>query len=361
MNNATLKSKSKRICIAALLLIGALALAACGATNEGATNGSAAGGDSQAAASGNGAATSGAAGEDEAGSEANSADAAAADAEAGQWPRTIEHAMGELVLEERPERVASVDIMGTDYLLALGFAPVVSEGFSTKARSPIFAEYAEGMDVVDLGGKTNLETLLEMDPQVIVMTSSGKGARFEEFDKLAPSVVIDFSLSAPDRLRKFAEVIGAEAKAEEVIADFEALKAEAVEAAKGHADETVLFLVSNGKDFTVVHPANFPIYYGEVGLKPVEGLPEDGKIGGRIGIEALSEFAPDHIFIAENRRQMNPDDPQGLINIWTDNPVWNNLKAVQSGQVYSVDTLVGDTFFLGQVAGLQAIVEHLGS
>ncbi|GIP32489.1 ABC transporter substrate-binding protein [Paenibacillus sp. J2TS4] len=277
------------------------------------------------------------------------------------FPRTIKHVMGELELKKKPERVASVDIMGTDYLLILDFAPIVSEGFSTKERSPIFAKYAEGKEVVDLGGKTNLETLMEMDPDIIVMTSTGKGSRFEEFDKLAPSIVIDFSLDAPSRLMKFAEIIGKEDKAEEVIADFNKLKEEAKAAAAVHSGETVLFLISNGKDFTVIHPVNFPIYYEEVGLTPVEGLPEDGKIGGRIGIEALSEFAPDHIFIAENRRQMNPEDPQGLINIWTDHPVWKNLKAVKKNQVYSVDTLVGDTFFLGQMAGLEAIKEHLGN
>ncbi|KKO54215.1 ABC transporter substrate-binding protein [Paenibacillus sp. DMB20] len=281
---------------------------------------------------------------------------------ASQFPRTIQHVKGELTLENAPQKIASVDIMATDYLLVLDIAPVVSEGFSTKDRSPIFGQYAKGKEVVDLGGKTNLETLLEMEPDLIVMssTSTNKVERFDEFNKMADSVVIDFSLDAPSRLRKFAELVGKEEKAEEVIAYFNQLKEEARTVAAKHNNETVLFLISNGKDFTVIHPTNFPIFYEEIGLTPVPGLPEEGKIGGRIGIEALSEFAPDHIFIAENRRQMDPANPQGLINIWTENAVWNNLEAVKNNQVYSVDTLVGDTFFLGQVAGLKAIKEHLG-
>jgi len=282
--------------------------------------------------------------------------------EQAAFPRTIQHVKGELTLKQAPARIASVDIMATDYLLVLGIAPIVSEGFSTKDKSPIFRKYAEGKEVTDLGGKTNLETLLELEPDLIVMsnTSSNKMDRFDEFNKMADSVVIDFSVDAPTRLRKFAELVGKEQKAEEVIASFNKLKVEATAAAAKHKDEKVLFLVSNGKDFTVVHPANFPIFYEEVGLTPVPGLPEDGKIGGRIGIEALSEFAPDHIFIAENRREMKADTPGGLINIWTENPVWKNLKAVKNNQVYSVDTLMGDTFFLGQIAGLEAIKEHLG-
>lgn len=281
--------------------------------------------------------------------------------EALMYPRTIKHAMGEVTLEKKPERVASVDIMGTDYFLVLDFAPIVSEGFeSTKSKSPIFAKYAEGKTVKDLGGKTNLETLLEMDPEVIVMTSTGKGSRFEEFNKMADSIVIDFSVDAPTRLMKIAEVIGKEDKAKQVLADFDKLKSEAKAAADKHKGETVLFLVSNGKDFTVMHPKNFPIYYEEVGLTPITGLPEDGKIGGRIGIEALSELAPDHIFIAENRRSAKAEEPEGLIHIWGDHPVWKNLKAVKNNQVYTMDTLAGDTFFLGEIAGLEAIKNNLG-
>ncbi|EJL32283.1 ABC transporter substrate-binding protein [Brevibacillus sp. BC25] len=277
------------------------------------------------------------------------------------YPRTIKHAMGEVTLEKKPERVASVDIMGTDYFLVLDFAPIVSEGFeSTKSKSPIFAKYAGGKTVKDLGGKTNLETLLEMDPEVIVMTSTGKGSRFEEFNKMADSIVIDFSVDAPTRLMKIAEVIGKEDKAKQVLADFDKLKNEAKAIADKHKGETVLFLVSNGKDFTVMHPKNFPIYYEEVGLTPIAGLPEDGKIGGRIGIEALSELAPDHIFIAENRRSAKAEEPEGLIHIWKDHPVWKNLKAVKNNHVYTMDTLAGDTFFLGEIAGLEAIKNNLG-
>lgn len=291
----------------------------------------------------------------------NGGDPSANEGEEAAFPRTIEHVMGQLELQQPPERVASVDIMSTDYLLVLGIAPIVSEGFTTKERSPIFARYAEGKDVVDLGGKVNLETLLEMEPDLIVFGStSNKLERYDEFNKMADTVAIDFALPPEERLMKFAEIFGLEDKAEEVLADFNHLKEEARAAAAGHPGETVLFLISNGKDFTVIHPANFPLYYEEIGLTPVPGLPEDGKIGGRIGIEALSEFNPDHIFIAENRRQMNADDPDGLINIWTDHPVWKNLDAVENGQVYSVDTLVGDTFFLGQVAAMEAIKEHLG-
>src|SRR5699024_4347241 len=95
-------------------------------------------------------------------------------------------------------------------------------------------------------------------------------------------------------------------KAKDIIKDFDQKVETAKKVARKHEDETVLFLVSNGKDFTVMHPDEFPVYYEEIGLKPVADLPSEEN--GRIGIETLSKLNPDHIFIAENRRKMDGND-----------------------------------------------------
>jgi len=275
------------------------------------------------------------------------------------FPKTVKHEMGELTLDKKPSRIASVDIMITDYLLVLGETPIVSEGMGTKERSDVFAKYADGKDITDLGGKVNMETIVEKDPDVMLMSSdSKKTAKYDQFNKIADTAVIDFSGGVRSRLEQIADIVGKEDEAMKIIADFDGKVAEAKQAASKHADETVLFLVSNGKDFTVMNPKDFPVYYEEIGLKPVKNLPTEEK--GRIGIEALSELNPDHIFIAENRRKMNGDDRLGLIRVWQENPVWKSLNAVKSEHVYPVDTLVGDTFFLGQLAGVEAVIENLG-
>lgn len=279
--------------------------------------------------------------------------------ETAEFPKTISHIKGETELEKKPERIASVDIMITDYLLLLDEVPIVSEGMMTKEASEIFNKYADGKDITDLGGKVNRETIVEKAPDLILMSSEGRKVEtYDEFNKMAPSVVIDFSKDVRSRLLQIAEVIGKTEKAEEVINDLDNKISEAKKVAENHKDEKVLFLVSNGKDFTVMDPKKFSVYYDEIGLVAPEGLPEEEN--GRVGIEALTALNPDHIFIAENRRKMNADDKLGLINVWKENPVWKNLKAVKSDQVYVVDTLVGDIFFLGQMAGVEAVIDNLG-
>ncbi|NGP45307.1 ABC transporter substrate-binding protein [Bacillaceae bacterium SIJ1] len=290
---------------------------------------------------------------------AGDSDEKSSDENKSAFPRTISHVKGELTLEEKPQRIASVDIMITDYLLALDETPIVSEGVSTKQRSEIFAEYAEGKDITDLGGKVNMETIVAKAPDVMLMSSeSRKVEKYDTFEAIAPTAVIDFSSGVRSRLQQVAELVGKEEKAEEILATFDQKVTQAKSVAEAHSNDTVLFLISNGKDFTVMHPDEFPVYYEEIGLTAPEGLPRAEN--GRIGIEALTTLAPDHIFIAENRRKMNAEDKLGLINVWQENPVWQGLNAVENHQVYVVDTLVGDTFFLGQVAGVEAIIEHLG-
>ncbi|WP_257351030.1 ABC transporter substrate-binding protein [Pseudalkalibacillus decolorationis] len=276
-----------------------------------------------------------------------------------QFPRTIQHVKGEFELEKKPDRIASVDIMITDYLLVLDEAPIMSEGISTKERSDIFAKYAEGKDIADLGGHVNLETIVANAPDVMLMSSESKKVdKYDDFNNLAPTIVIDFSKGVRSRLTQIAEIVGKEDKAKELIAEFDKQVEEASVVAAEHKNETILFLISNGKDFTVMNPKDFPVYYDEIGLTAPGGLPEEKN--GRIGVEALTKINPDHIFIAENRRQMNADDKNGLIHIWNDNPVWQGLHAVENNQVYTMDTLASDTFFLGQIAGVEAVIQNLG-
>lgn len=276
------------------------------------------------------------------------------------YPRTIQHVKGKLTLETKPVRIASVDVMVTDYLLVLDETPIVSEGISTKERSDIFAEYAADKDIIDLGGKVNKETIVENNPDLLIMSSESKKVEsYDEYNLIADTVVIDFSQGVRSRLRQIAEIVGKEELAEQIIADFDAKVKEASTIAANYKEDTVLFLISNGKDFTVMDPRKFAVYYDEIGLVAPDGLPEEEN--GRIGIEALSALNPDHIFIAENRRSMNGDDRLSLIRVWQENPVWQGLKAVKNNHLYPVDTLVGDTFFLGQLAGVEAVIEHLGN
>ena len=98
---------SKLVRLTAVSAIAALTLAAC---SDSASTDSAAGSDSSASESSEG--TEGGEGES-----TNPADEA-------QFPVTVEHALGETVIESKPERVATVGWANHEVPLAFGIVPV---------------------------------------------------------------------------------------------------------------------------------------------------------------------------------------------------------------------------------------------
>lgn len=99
-----------------------------------------------------------------------------------EFPVTIEHAFGETVIEEAPERVATVSWVNADTALALGVVPV-------------------GMPVIDYGGNENGTTpwiddaLAELDAEIgsenaPVQYSETDGIAFDEIAATSPDVIL---------------------------------------------------------------------------------------------------------------------------------------------------------------------------
>jgi iron complex transport system substrate-binding protein len=120
-----------------------------------------------------------------------------------QFPVTVEHAFGETVIEEQPERVATVSWVNSDVALALGVVPV-------------------GMPKEDWGGNENGSTpwrdakLEELGAAIgtenaPVQYSEVDGIAFDEIAELAPDVILaaysGLTQEDYDTLSKIAPVI----------------------------------------------------------------------------------------------------------------------------------------------------------
>lgn len=292
------------------------------------------------------------------GSSTDELDNQAEDGEASNFPRTVTHTEGELTLEEKPERVALADVNIIDYYLLIDELPIGAR-IDTIDRSQALKELIDEHDpdesITSIGGKVNMETLIGLEPDLIII-SERKKDNYERFSKVADTIVLDGSTDRTIRLQQLGDIFGKEEIVEEIIDDMEALKAETKEKIEERSDETVLFLRANGKDFTVLTPEENGLLYEKVGLKTAGEFDDIGQVT----VEAISEADPDHIFVMEARRQMDPDNIGALIEVWEDNAVWNNLEAVQNDQLYMLDSLVADDFFTGWELELEAIQENLG-
>lgn len=160
---------------------------------------------------------------------------------AQEYPLTIAHKFGTTLIEEAPERVASLDYAGADDLLALGVQPVtIRHWYGDYPRSvwPWAEPLLEGTPTI-LRGQIDFEAVAAAEPEVIVALWSG--ITVEEYERLsliAPVVAVpdgvgDYALPWDERARLTGQAVGREAEAE---ARIEAIEAELEAAAEAHPD-----------------------------------------------------------------------------------------------------------------------------
>lgn len=276
-------------------------------------------------------------------------------AETAAYPRTVQFEDGEITLDAPPEKIISINEQIIDILVMLGHPPFGSEGLDEVSGSDVLAPYLENQEIINMGNRMNLETLLDMDADLLLFTSD-KVRELDSLKDIAPYAVVKGGSDYRTRIRQIAELLGEEQKAEEIITDYNQQIEQVKAKIPADFNETVLVLRANGKDFTALSTEEFSLLFDELNFKPVESVPA----GGQLTIEGISAAQPDHIIIAESIREADPNEPNGLINMWADNSVWKSLEAVKNGNVYMVDKLVLETVFSAQFEILELAKKIVG-
>lgn len=161
----------------ALAVTAALSLAACGSDDGGgkAENGS----GSKAVAQG---------GEDF----AKAADETAkmgTKAKAGQFPRTIEHAMGKTGLKARPKRVVVLDVGELDNVVSLGVKPVGYAPTEGDDGIPGYLKKDAGSPAnVGTINSLNMEAIARLKPDLILGSELRAAKLYPQLSKIAPTV-----------------------------------------------------------------------------------------------------------------------------------------------------------------------------
>ncbi|MGO4757728.1 ABC transporter substrate-binding protein, partial [Streptomyces sp. 2MCAF27] len=158
----------------ALALAAALSLAACGGSSDGEKEGSGGQGDKKSVSKD---------GKDFA-SAARKTAAMGTDAKAGQWPRTITHAMGKTELKAQPKRVVVLDVGELDNVVSLGIKPV---GLAPTEGSPELPSYLkkEAGDPKNVGtiNNLNLEAIAGLKPDLILGSQLRAADKYDELSK----------------------------------------------------------------------------------------------------------------------------------------------------------------------------------
>ncbi|MFF9034489.1 ABC transporter substrate-binding protein [Streptomyces sp. NPDC014892] len=317
---------------AALTLAAALALTACGGSSEGESASAGAGsGDKKAVAQGG----------DEFADAAKKTAAMGTDAKAGEWPRTITHAMGETELKAQPERVVVLDVGELDNVVSLGVEPV---GLAPTEGSPELPSYlkkdAGSPKNVGTINNLNLEAIAALKPDLILGSQLRAADKYDELSKIAPTV---FSLRPgftwKENYLLNAAALDKTAEAKRKLAAYEE-KAKALGEKLG-ADKPTVSMVRYLPDGVIRLYANAS-FIGTI-LKDV-GVPRPknqdiNDLAAEVSAENIDQADADYIFtgVYGDPKATDKSKAQG-------NPLWKNLGAVKAGHAYDVPD---ETWYLG--------------
>ena len=172
--------------------------------------------------------------------EASSGAAGSDGAGSGNWPRTVTDAQGDVTIEKQPGKVVSTSPSVTGTLLAID-APVVSS--AATAPSPMtddkgfFAQWASvaderGVGVLYSNLEFDLEAVIAADPDLVVVSSSGKDAlKDEQLASLKEQfavIVVDYNTQSwQDLAAQLGAALGLEDRASAIATEFDGYLSEA--------------------------------------------------------------------------------------------------------------------------------------
>ncbi len=251
---------------------------------------------------------------------------------------TVEDMKGAVEIPADPQRI--VDVSGSaDELIIMGVGfigsantsmfdgvtvPDYLQDYFTENKVEIVGNYSGTMDL-------NLEKIAELKPDLIIMNIRHEKV-YEQLKAIAPTVMLNDDINFVNwrgRFQQLGEWFGKEDVVSGWLSDYDAKAAElAAQVKEAVGDGSFAVLEANS-----VHFGSYYVYrtagpgdivFNELELKPSAGVPEE-VWGEVVDAEYFSKIDADHIFYFSDDGK--PGDT-------ADSPTWQNLKAVQSGNVY---------------------------
>ncbi|OMF29880.1 ABC transporter substrate-binding protein [Paenibacillus peoriae] len=237
-----------------------------------------------------------------------------------------------------PQRVVTTQYL--DAMLALGVKPAGA------ASHLLEGEYLKGKidGVADIGNPTNVEKVLELQPDLIITTEYTTPEVKEQLEKIAPTVVVSFGEGDVfEQLRNVAAVLGKDKEAEQWIASFNKKAEEGQKklAGKFKKDETVTIYMAYDKNVLRVYGARNVghVIYRSLELNPPEYIrqklakdPRFNYVYDVISMEKLPELSGDRIIMLV----YDEASKDGMLKQIEQSALWRNLPAVKNHKVYFI-------------------------
>jgi iron complex transport system substrate-binding protein len=252
---------------------------------------------------------------------------------AGAATRPVTTAFGQVQVPEQPQRVLALGESALDNALALGVRPVGALAARGGTGVPAYlADLAGDVPVVGTVSETDLEAVVEADPDLILTSAGTTREKYDALAAIAPTVVPQAGFGAwRAETAVFAAALGRAPQAEQVLAALDA-RAAGLRQRPGLGTATVVRWMPTG---AVVMSGG--LMAGQLVELAGETLTEVTRFTDKphtdpLSLEALGQVDADRLYLAT----LNADGAKALEQARTQ-PAFARLEAARSGRVVTVD------------------------
>jgi iron complex transport system substrate-binding protein len=285
---------------------------------------------------------------------AGSGSASGSQADAG-FPRVVTHHKGDTKVEHKPRRIVALDNSLVEAVVALE-QPLVG-GIGSYRDLEGFPPYLGDAvkDTEDVGPleSPNLEAVAALEPDLIVSATVRHDALYDELSAIAPTVFVETTGPTwKDNIRKVAEALGEEKKADEVLGGYEKRAATIGEAINEKAGNPTFSVVRflDGPTRLYAKASFSGIILQDMSIARPEDQDVD-EFAVEIGEEQIRKADGDHIFVTTY------SGGQPAKERFLRNPLWKELEGVKAGNVHDVDDAIWMTSV--SVQGAHLVMDDL--
>lgn len=199
----------------------------------------------------------------------------------------------------------------------------------------IFSKITTGTQPIGEKTEPNFESILKLKPEVILSSTKFPAETNEKLAKIATTIPVShISTDWMDNLKLLAVLTGKQKEATQSIVKYQnELKVVKAKLAPKLSNKKVVALrVRSGNLYLYPQDVFFNrSLYADLGATVPKEI-QQAKAQQLVSMEAFAAINPDYLFVQFSEDE-NKDNPKALAELQK-NPIWKNLKAVKSGNVY---------------------------
>jgi len=251
--------------------------------------------------------------------------------------RSITHAMGTTEIKGTPQKVVVLVNGLVDISLALGVKPVGAvESWIGDPWYDYIKDQMQGVTVLGEETQPSLEAIASLKPDLILGSKMRHEKIYSQLSAIAPTVMTETVYDWKENLKLAGEALNKQAEAERLLADWDARVAD-FKQKMGDKLQTEVSLIRFNPDHARIYYTGFPgSIIEEVGLSRPEAQRVKDKVVGQLTKEQIPQMDGDIIFDF-TADWLGDGAVQKLREEWTQDPLWQNLKAVRNNRVYQVN------------------------